>query len=168
MTILLGLMVALLLVVVHEVGHHIVGRLAGLPAHSARIVVSRFPPRVELAQGERWLAPDDPGYVEAFRRRCDGRAAAWWFVAGGFVVETTALLAVAGIAAGLGEPSVVRFVALISLQILAVYLIADLATLRSGSRGDASSMWLIARDPTLLLIAALIALRVGLIAATWG
>lgn len=57
---------AWLTVLVHESGHLLAGRLFGVPSSRIRIVLGN-PSHVALREGDRWISPEDPDYVQAFR-----------------------------------------------------------------------------------------------------
>lgn len=74
-------------VVVHEAGHYLLGRCVGVPASDMKIHLGR-PSYVALRHGQRWVSPDDEGYIPAFVQHAPSRPAAWSFVTGGFLIET--------------------------------------------------------------------------------
>ena len=154
-------------VLVHEAGHYLAGRVVGVPARAMRIRLTTAPPHVALRDEERWLAPDQSGYIGAFTRQRNSAAAAWFFIAGGFVVETAAVLA-AGFALQ-DAGTVAPIVLLTSTCILLLYLGADvLGSLRGGQPyGDAGAMWRLHAGGTVLLLAAALAGRAVVLALVW-
>lgn len=144
---------AWLTVNVHEYGHLAVGRAVGVPADSIRVRFTPLPPHVALRDGERWLAPDDTGYVPAFARFNPGAAAAWWYVAGGFVIESVVVIgAVAALAPV--APVVAALWLETSTAIFLVYVLLDVAgTWRRGTpTGDTSALWRIHAGATVALL----------------
>lgn len=154
-------------VLIHEAGHYLAGLAVGLPARAMRIRLKPSPPHVALRDGERWLAPDDRGYIAAFIQHRDSAVAAWFFIAGGFIVETAAMLTLAFATQGVGSLPVI--VLITSTAILLLYLVADgLGFLRSGQpTGDAGAMWQIGRAGTIGLLAALLGARGAALVLVW-
>lgn len=68
-------------------------------------MVYGFPSHTALRSGDTWLAPDDDGYVEAFRSHRPGAGAGWLFVAAGFVVEGLVALVLCLVLVALGAAS---------------------------------------------------------------
>lgn len=85
--VLAGIGFAIGLVAVHEHGHRLTARLLGVPADEVRVDLQARPPVTRLRREGSWLGPDDPGCAEAFQRHVASASGAWWFVAGGFVLE---------------------------------------------------------------------------------
>lgn len=130
------------IVVVHEHGHRFAARLLGVPADAVRVVYG-MPSHTALRCGDSWLAPDDDGYVAAFRAHRAGARAGWTFVAAGFVIETAVALAVCCALVLLGAMWPALLVAAVSGVVFLGYVLADaVASLaRRRPHGDASVMW---------------------------
>ena len=159
---------AMLVVAVHEHGHALAARAAGVPRDDVRVDLDRRPPVVLLRHGEHWVAPDDELYREAFARHRPSGAAAWAFVMAGVLVESavTAAAVTALLVADLAP--VARVLALTSAALFAAYLLADLvATSRTGRPyGDHSAAWSISRRATAAAVVAAAAVKAaGVVAA---
>ncbi len=150
-------------VLVHEAGHYLAGWGLAVPRSDMRVRLQR-PPHLALRRGQRWLSPDDPGYASTFARHNPSAAAAWLFVAGGFLFETTVVLLLAVAFRDIGTLPLVLVGA--STVILLLYLIADisLSLRRSVPYGDAGAMWTISRAPTGLVLGAVLVARGGAVA----
>ncbi|KAA9394116.1 hypothetical protein FCK90_08305 [Kocuria coralli] len=152
-------------VAIHELGHFLAGLAVGVP-REAMSVRLRNPPHVALLapdDGGTWLSPDHPDYAETFRGYNPSERAAWVFIAGGFLVETSAVVAVAGLVHDLGTLPVVLTGA--STALVVFYLAADLvlSTVRKRPCGDASAMWRIAPSYTAITVMTMLAIRLGVI-----
>lgn len=160
---------AMLLIAVHEHGHRLVALAAGVPGAEVRVVLDGRPPHTALWDGMRWLAPDDRGFQEAFRRRAPQARWAWAFVAGGLAVETAVSTAVTFLLVALGADEVAEVLAGTTLGLFLVYLAGDLAlTWRRGApAGDHSALWHINQPATAALIAAVAALKIAALTIAW-
>lgn len=151
---------AMLIVTVHEHGHLLVARAAGVPADDVRVDLDRRPPVVLLRHRDQWLGPEDPGYVDTFRSHRPSATAAWCFVMGGLVVETMVTSVAVAVLLLTGLDPVARVVASTSAVLFLVYLLADVTlTARHGPPyGDHTAAWRIAGTATVaaILVVALV------------
>ncbi|MFK5688071.1 hypothetical protein ACI3EY_00280 [Ornithinimicrobium sp. LYQ92] len=156
---LLGLLWAS--VVVHEAGHYLLGRCVGVPASDMKIHLGR-PSYVALRHGQRWVCPDDEGYIPAFVRHAPSRPAAWSFVTGGFLIETCVVQLLVLVLAVQDLRGVALLVLGASSVIFVLYLLLDaVASVRSGATaGDGSAMWRISAPATLIALATFAGVRV--------
>lgn len=80
-------------VAVHEVGHYLAGLAIGVPSRSMKIRLLAFPQHVALRDGDEWVSPSQlDHYLKIAEPLMPTRGRALIFVAGGFVLETVALL----------------------------------------------------------------------------
>ena len=54
------------------------------------MVLRASPPHVQLESDGRFLSPDDPGYIDAFRRHAPGAGQAALFIASGYLLQVAA------------------------------------------------------------------------------
>jgi hypothetical protein len=156
------------LIAVHETGHYLAGLTGGIPATAMKVRLLTFPQHVALRDGDRWASPvkDIGRYVEVSRRYLSTRAAAFRWVAGGLVVETTFTVLLCVLAMQLGWQSVAFWAAVLSL---ATYLINVLlmdvpwALIHHHACGDTSGLWEIARLPALVVTTLMVAIRLLLV-----
>jgi hypothetical protein len=145
-----------LLVSVHEAGHYLAGRAAGIPAAEMRIRLLTFPQHVALRDGERWVPPFDLGpYLAVMRRNLRTAPRLYLYTAGGMLLETAFMLAVCVLALRWGQQWLALLVAGMSLGILLVYLAAmnvPMAIRRGHPWGDVSGLWWLAKTPTAVLV----------------
>ena len=133
---------AWLVIVVHEAGHLLVARVAGVAPQDVRLVLNSWPAHVQLRSGSTWRSPDDPDYAPTFlaHRNSVGWAAA--FVSGGFLLEIpVSLVAIAVLSQYSAGAAVV--LAWTTAVLAALYLGADLVlSSRSPvSYGDHVALW---------------------------
>ena len=84
------------IVAVHECGHYFAGLVIGVPRRNMRIRLLTFPQHVALRDGEEWVSPvQTDRYVRLAEPLMPTTATALLFVAGGFLLETTALVLLA-------------------------------------------------------------------------
>lgn len=147
-------------VMVHEVGHFLIGVVVGVPARSMRVRIVR-PPHVALRHGHEWLSPDDPRYIETFRSHAPSAPAAWLFVAGGFLLETALTVGVVHVLAG-AAPQVGLVIIVATTGLLVLYVMSDLLGSRRPGRptGDLSALLRISVVATIVLLGALTWARV--------
>lgn len=151
------------LVVIHEYGHLLAGRVLGVPAAAIRVELAGRPPHTALRRGDRWLRPEDSDYADAFQEHRPERWAAWIFVAGGVVVETAVTTASVLVLVAVGAEEVGIVLAWVALLLAVTYLIADVA-LTARSRlpyGDHAVLWQLHRGATCLLVAVALGTKVG-------
>ena len=167
-TFVLVALAVVLVTAVHEAGHWLGGRAAGVPAQAMRVRLS-WPPRVDLRDGAGWVSPTDYArYVEVAGRHLPTAGRAFVYVAGGPVVETAAVAAACAAAVALGAPGVALAVAATALGLHALYTVADLAlTWRTGTPcGDASALWVISPAGAVAVTAGALGVQAALV--TWA
>lgn len=152
-------------VVVHEYGHFITGRLVGVPAGHLKVVMAS-PPHTALKDGGQWRSPDDELFIPVFRRHCGSLGKAWWFIAGGFVIETAVTTAGCVALILVGQSWVAVSWASTSLAIYLLYVIADamLSWRRRSPYGDATSMWHLNRIGSVTFLLMVVAVKSAMVA----
>jgi len=82
------------IVAVHECGHYCAGMAIGVPWRKMRIRMFTSPQHVALRDGDEWVSPSDTDrYIRVAEPFMPTTGTALLFVAGGFILETAALLA---------------------------------------------------------------------------
>ena len=162
----------LLLIAVHETGHHLAGWAAGIPRREMRVRLLTFPQHVVLQDGTDWVAPFDlERYLGVMQRHLRSRGALFLYTAGGLIVETIFTVAVSLLLSGNGWTGLAQVLAGQSLAVFLIYtFLMDLprALQRGYPWGDVSGLWFIARAPTLLLVTVLLAIRAALLWSLLG
>lgn len=159
------------LIVIHECGHYLAGRLGGIAASDMRIRLLHFPQHVELRDQERWVSPvtDSDTYVTLVWHYLRTRGRVFRYVAGGLVLETIATSVAATSCILAGYPKMALAIIAMSWCLLLPWLVLDgIMIARGRIFGDLSGLWQLAAAPTALLIIVMIAIRVALMAwAGW-
>lgn len=161
----------LFIITVHEAGHWLGGRAAGVPAGEMRVRLLSWPPRVDLRDGDGWVSPADYArYVEVTERHLPTAGRSFAYIAGGPVVETAAVAAACGAAVAVGAPGVALVTAATALGLHALYTAGDLAlTWRTGTpRGDASALWAVSPAGAVAVTAGALVVQTALVAWTAG
>jgi hypothetical protein len=127
-----------------------------------------FPQHVALRDGGSWISPiaNIEHYVIVSRRYLTSRGAAFRWVAGGMVVETTFTAVLCLTAFQLGWTFLAFWVAVVSLAMYLVnVLLMDIpwALLRGHAIGDTSGLWTIAKMPAALLTILMLTVRIVLV-----
>jgi len=162
------------LITVHEWGHWVFGRLAGLPAARMRVRLFMFPQQVQLRDdqhGREWVSVSDfDRYWVLLTQSVPSKRGQFAYVVGGFVFETIFLT---GLAAALmaGHHRMFAMIAVgVSLLMYLIYLFAmDLPQSRARGRpwGDTTILVHLARGPGLLVAGLMVAVRLALLLYAW-
>jgi hypothetical protein len=127
------------IVAVHECGHYFAGLAIGVPRRNMRIRLPTFPQHVALRDGDEWVSPvETERYIRLAEPLMPTTATARLFVAGGFILETTALVLWAAF-----RLPFYRVTCTLALWMTLIYLFFDVALyLRTRRAGmDFSAMW---------------------------
>jgi len=112
------------IVAAHEFGHYLAGLLIGIPAHRLKIRLLTFPQHVALRDGDEWVSPVQiDRYIELAMPLMPTTGRALAFVAGGFILETAALLLWVT-----QRLPLYRLAAPMAVAMTAIYLLMDVAT----------------------------------------
>ncbi len=157
----------LLFIVVHEIGHYMMGRLAGIPWAQMRIRLLTFPQHVAVRDGDDWVSVSElKRYFKTVRRHVPSVSGQLLYITGGFLFETlfTVLMALLLQATGFWLYAV--FIVGVSLVFYLVYLFAlDLPQARRTGEpyGDTTLMYSLAPAPAICWLVGMIVVRVGLL-----
>lgn len=165
-TIALHAAVILSLIVVHEMGHYLAARIAGVSGNDLRIALFRLPPHVALADGKEWVGPRQAErYGEILQQRLSGSRSLFWFVAAGLTVQTLYAVLLFFVLAAIGA-SVLGWMGLsYSAAMLIFYLGFDpMMTWISGHQtGDITAMFAVAPLRATVTLLAMVALHAVLL-----
>jgi hypothetical protein len=159
---LLHLAFVFLLIAVHEGGHYLVGRLAGIPGKHIRIRWLAFPQYVSVRFQERWLSPSDVGeYVTAVWHYLKIRPRVYWYVAGGFLLETLFTVPAFILFLTFGLENLATPLVRMSAALLLPWLLIDTVMIVRGQiMGDFSALWQLSPWPTAVFMIAMVLVRV--------
>jgi hypothetical protein len=144
------------IIAVHECGHFLAGRIAGIPAGAMQVRLLAFPQHVALRSDGRWLHPSTEyeQYAQAAMGYLQDRRRAVLYVAGGLAVQSVAFAALLAALAAVGVP---RFwvlpVAGAMASVPVLYLGADVifTALSRKPCGDFSFLWRISPASSILV-----------------
>ncbi len=161
------------LIAVHECGHWVFGRIAGLPAGRMRIRLFMFPQQVVLRDepAGSWVSVSEfERYWGILAASVPSKRGQFLYVVGGFVFETVFLAAlIAGLLAM--DYRMYALVAVgVSLMMYVIYLLAmDLPQSKALGKpwGDTTILISLARGPGLATAALMIATRFALLIVAW-
>lgn len=142
---------------VHEVGHYLAGRVAGIPARCRRFVVLALPPHVALYDGETWVSPfQTDRFSTAYGLYDPSRRYSRLFTAGGFLAQV-AVLVPAALVLGSLTPELGITIASVSLWFVLGYLAMDVVAtpLRGRAFGDSTHLWRL-HPPTAVAVLGLV------------
>lgn len=156
-----------LIIVIHELGHYIFARLAGIPSENIKIVFS-FPPHVALKTWqEDWISPTEyERYIEEYIRFDNQQRFQYFFMAGGLMIETVLLVLFSMMI--YITPANNRYIFMlvfISLFVNLVYMVVEMinSLKKQKPAGDISGMWIMASKRTVLFLFLFFVIRMGLI-----
>lgn len=152
-----------LVTVVHELGHYVTARIAGIPASDRRIVFAAFPPHVALPDGGEWVSPfQHERFSAAYHRYDPHRRYRELFTAGGFLGQVALVPLAVGIEVGTGL-SVGTAIVTTSLLFVVGYLGYDLAVTvwQGAAHGDTTHLWRLSPAATVGTHAVFFAVHVG-------
>ncbi len=155
-----------LFIVVHEIGHYMMGRLAGIPWAQMRIRLLTFPQQVVLRDNADWVSVSDlQRYLGILRRHVPSVRGRFIYVSGGFLFETIFTVLMALIFHGTGFRLYAFLIVGVSLVFYLVYLFAlDLPRARRTGEpwGDTTLMHSLAPAPAICWSFGMVVIRVGL------
>jgi hypothetical protein len=168
-----NILLLFVLITVHECGHWVMGRLAGMPGRLMRIRLFTFPQQVVVrddasdAAGGGWVSVSNyDRYWEVFRRHVPSRGGQFLYVVGGFIFETLFLVALVLWLALEGYLMFAAVAAGVSLTMYVIYLFAmDLPEARAKGKpwGDTSILISLARGGGIAVAVAMVAVRLILL-----
>ena len=155
-----------LLIVVHEVGHYLAGLIAGIPAGNMRIRLLRFPQHVDLLDGSDWVSP--VGHIDRYTsvlwQYLKTTQRVYGYVAGGLIFETAFTVFVSLVMLAVDLPKMAIAISGLSLFMFLPWAIIDGMSISRGKvTGDLSGLWLLARNPTILLVVVFVIVRMAII-----
>ncbi|MFW6308653.1 MAG: hypothetical protein ACOC1S_01405 [bacterium] len=156
-----------LLIVIHETGHYIFARLAGIPAEHIKISLS-FPPHVAIKSWSgKWVTTKNfQNYIREFKNFVPRERFLYYFLAGGLLLETDfLLLAVLGVYLFPISNSYIFVLVFLSLFVNLVYMIVDMVQSFKTKEpaGDISTMWLLDTKKTIIILILFFAVRLSII-----
>lgn len=159
------------LIAVHECGHWLMGRIAGIPARAMKIRLFTFPQRVDLRDGQELISVKEfDRYNSLLLRYVHSRGGRFLFVAGGFLFETCFLIAFTLLLATNGVWLYAIVAPGVSLLMYLIYLfVMDIPQARSTQRpyGDTTLLCSLTPAGGVASAAFIIGVRVLLMLFVW-
>lgn len=158
-----------LLITVHEFGHWLFGRLAGIPNNQMRIRLFTFPQQVQLRDAEGWISVSTfDRYFERLREFVPTRSGQFAYVVGGFVFETAFLTAITIVLGFQGYWLYAIVAPGVSLTMYLIYVFAmDIPQSKSLQRpwGDSTILHSLAPGWSIAVAVGMVVVRIALILA---
>ncbi|NUQ53914.1 MAG: hypothetical protein HUU19_14615 [Phycisphaerales bacterium] len=162
------------LISVHECGHWVFGRLAGLPARCMRIRLLTFPQQVQLRDEQKdnaWVSVSDfDRYWSILAVSVPSTRGKFLYVVGGFVFETAFLAVLCAVLVFQQQRLYALVAAGVSLLMYAIYVFAmDLPQSKARGKpwGDTTILVHLARGPGLTVASLMVLSRLLLLLFAW-
>ena len=164
-----NILLLIMLITIHEIGHWLMGVAAGIPARMMKIRLLTFPQQVVLRDGDEWVSVSDfDRYYRLLEQHAPSRERQFLYVVGGFLFETTFLFLLCFFLAKNGYTLYAIVAPGVSLLMYLIYLFAmDLPQSRSLKRpwGDTTILYSLAPRAAVAVAVLMVLLRVILILA---
>ncbi len=154
---LINIAVIATLIIIHECGHYLAGRLIGIPGNHVKIQLLTYPPHVALGSGiNEWISPSEPDrFIDRLTAFSDDERKHYLFVAGGHALEFLFVMALVAITLLSGNALLMQLAEpfiIFSLMLSAIYLLIDFYHTSKYQQpgGDFSGQWMISKGWTLL------------------
>jgi len=161
-----NIILVFVLIGIHEVGHGVMGLIAGIPRRSMKIRLLTFPQQVVLRDEQDWVSVSNyDRYHSILDKYVPTNKGKYLYVSGGFLFETVFLVIFSLI---LWRYSFWLYASVssgLSLMMFIIYLFAmDIPQSQSLKKpwGDTTILFSLAKKPTILVVSAMILIRVVL------
>ncbi len=159
--------ILLLLIYTHELGHYLMGIITGIPRNSIKLEPG-FPPNIALRDEEgEWVSPlDHKEFVQAYNSYDPGGQHVFFFLVGGKVLESDFLiLATLLVLAGPLPRHLIPSLVIVSLVLDLVHMFQDgyRSTKEGLPQGDVSNMWYMAPTSSIIYFIFHFGIRFGII-----
>lgn len=159
------------LIAVHECGHWLMGRIAGIPARAMKIRLFIFPQRVDLRDGQELISVKEFNrYNSLLLKYVRSRGGRFLFVAGGFLLETCFLVAFTILLTTNGVWLYAIVAPGVSLLMYLIYVfVMDIPQARSAQRpyGDTTILYSLTPAGGVAIAGFMIGVRVVLMLIAW-
>lgn len=159
------------LIVVHECGHWLMGRVAGIPARAMKIRLFTFPQRVDLRDGRELISVKSfDRYNSLLLKYVHSQGGRFLFFVGGFLFETCFLIAFTMLLATNGFWLYAIVAPGVSLLMYLIYLfVMDIPQARSSQRpyGDTTLLYSLTPAGGVAVAGFMIGVRVLLMLIVW-
>ena len=143
-------------IVVHEIGHFLAGIIFGIPIKRLKICLWTFPQYVAIKDSNKWISPFERElYIEKSKEFIKSKVGAFFFVAGGFIMQTIVFSAVIiGLLSLNYNQTLTKSITLAIVLQLFLYLIYDFKKTGIAKKpyGDFTSLLTISRLATYIVM----------------
>lgn len=161
-----NIILVFVLIGIHEVGHWVMGLIAGIPHRNMKIRMLTFPQQVVLRDEEDWVSVSNyDRYHSILDKYVPTDKGKYLYVSGGFLFETLFLVIFSLSLWRYGFWLYAAVASGLSLTMFIVYLFAmDIPQSKSLKKpwGDTTILLSLAKKPTVLIVSAMILIRVAL------
>lgn len=161
-----NIILVFVLIGVHEVGHWVMGLIAGIPHQNMKIRMFSFPQQVVIRDEQDWVSVSNyERYHSILNKYVPTSTGKYLYVSGGFLFETVFLVISSRILWGYGFWLYAAVANGLSLMMFIIYLFAmDIPQSQSLKKpwGDTTILYSLAKKPTLLVVSAMVLIRVAL------
>ena len=161
------IIITFLIILFHELGHYIIGRLSGIAKENIKILFS-FPPDTALKNWDGdWLTSSNMDeYLKVYSKFDPRHDFLYYFLSGGLFLETVFVVIISILIFLSPIPNLyLLLLAFLSIFINLVYVLIDMInTIRKNEpAGDISTMWLFSPKLTALIFFLFFTLRFAII-----
>ena len=165
-----NIVLIMVLITIHEIGHWFMGRVAGIPTKSMKIQLLMFPQQVMLRDGEQWksVATDFDSYNATLMTFLPSRSGRIMYVVGGFLFESCFIVILTFLLARTGFWLFALVAPGASLMMYLIYLfVMDLPQVRKSQHpwGDTSILYSIAPSVAIIVAVGMVLVRIVLCVA---
>ncbi len=161
-----NILLVFVLIGIHEVGHWVMGRIAGIPLQKMKIRMFTFPQQVVLRDEQEWVSVSDyERYHSILDKHAPTVGGKYLYVSGGFLFETGFLIILSLVLWRYGFWLYAVVANGLSLTMFLIYLLAmDIPQSKSLKKpwGDTTILFSLAKKPTILIVSAMILVRVAM------
>jgi hypothetical protein len=161
-----NILLVFVLIGIHEVGHWVMGRIAGIPLQKMKIRMFTFPQQVVLRDDQEWVSVSDyERYHSILDKHAPTVGGKYLYVSGGFLFETGFLIILSLVLWRYGFWLYAIVANGLSLTMFLIYLLAmDIPQSKSLKKpwGDTTILFSLAKKPTILIVSGMILIRVAM------
>lgn len=161
-----NIILVFVLIGIHEVGHWVMGLIAGIPRRSMKIRLLAFPQQVVLRDEQDWVSVSNyDRYHSILNKYVPTNKGKYLYVSDGFLFETVFLVICSPILWMYGFWLYTAVASGLSLMMFIIYLFAmDIPQSKSLKKpwGDTTILFSLAKKPTIIIVSAMILIQAAL------
>lgn len=161
-----NIVLVFVLIGIHEIGHWVMGLIAGIPRRSMKIRMFSFPQQVVLRDEQEWVSVSNyDRYHSILNKYVPTAKGKYLYVSGGFLFETIFLVICSFSLWTYGFWLYAAVANGLSLMMFIIYLFAmDIPQSKTMKKpwGDTTILFSLAQKPTILIVSIMLLIRVAL------